>query len=92
MATTLSERPARGDLPGEVCHWADGYHLNIKLYVTMLSSVFDVLEEGKLTEVLSFLLEFVFGHFYLVVCSLYGTVLATNTLWFSTIRVILCKI
>ncbi|XP_078152994.1 plant/protein (DUF810) isoform X1 [Carex rostrata] len=57
VATTLSERPARGDLPGEVCHWADGYHLNIKLYVTMLSSVFDVLEEGKLTEEVEEILE-----------------------------------
>ncbi|KAJ4776201.1 plant/protein (DUF810) [Rhynchospora pubera] len=57
VATTLSERPARGDLPGEVCHWADGYHLNIKLYVAMLSSVFDVLEEGKLTEEVEEILE-----------------------------------
>lgn len=79
MATTLSERPARGDLPGEVCHWADGYHLNIKLYVAMLSSVFDVLEEGKLTEVFSFFLEYVFGQYCLDICSLYGTVVASNT-------------
>lgn len=47
----MAERPARGDLTGEICHWADGYHLNVKLYEQMLSSVFDVLEEGKLLEV-----------------------------------------
>uniref|UniRef100_M0ZN64 Uncharacterized protein n=1 Tax=Solanum tuberosum TaxID=4113 RepID=M0ZN64_SOLTU len=52
IATPLAERPARGDLTGEVCHWADGYHLNVKLYENLLLSVFDVLDEGKLTEVL----------------------------------------
>ncbi|AQK85045.1 hypothetical protein ZEAMMB73_Zm00001d037867 [Zea mays] len=50
VATSLSERPARGDLTGEVCHWADGYHLNVALYEKMLGSVFDILDEGKLTE------------------------------------------
>jgi len=50
IATPLAERPARGDLTGEVCHWVDGYHLNVKLYENLLS-VFDVLDEGKLTEV-----------------------------------------
>jgi hypothetical protein len=79
VATALSERPARGDLPGEVCHWADGYHLNIKLYVAMLSSVFDVLEEGKLAEVFSFSLKFVFAHYCLIICSPYGTVMFSYT-------------
>lgn len=51
IAITLAERPARGDLTGEVCHWADGYHLNVRLYEKLLVSVFDVLDEGKLTEV-----------------------------------------
>lgn len=51
IANPLAERPARGDLTGEVCHWADGYHLNVKLYEKLLLSVFDVLDEGKLTEV-----------------------------------------
>jgi hypothetical protein len=50
---SLSERPARGDLTGEVCHWADGYHLNVALYEKMLGSVFNILDEGKLTEVSS---------------------------------------
>ncbi|KAG0517849.1 hypothetical protein BDA96_09G124700 [Sorghum bicolor] len=50
VATSLSERPARGDLTGEVCHWADGYHLNVALYEKMLGSVFDILDEGKITE------------------------------------------
>lgn len=51
IAIPLAERPARGDLTGEVCHWADGYHLNVKLYEKLLLSVFDMLDEGKLAEV-----------------------------------------
>lgn len=51
ICVSLSERPARGDLTGEVCHWADGYHLNVSLYQKLLVSVFDILDEGKLTEV-----------------------------------------
>ncbi|OVA19124.1 Protein of unknown function DUF810 [Macleaya cordata] len=53
----LVERPARGDLTGEVCHWADGYHLNIWLYEKLLFSVFDMLDEGKLTEEVEEILE-----------------------------------
>jgi hypothetical protein len=57
VATSFSERPARGDLTGEVCHWADGYHLNAALYEKMLGSVFDILDEGKLTEEVEEILE-----------------------------------
>ncbi|KAK9682773.1 hypothetical protein RND81_10G095200 [Saponaria officinalis] len=55
----LAERPVRGDLTGEVCHWADGYHLNVKLYEKLLLSVFDILDEGKLTEEVEEILELV---------------------------------
>ncbi|XP_015570896.2 protein unc-13 homolog [Ricinus communis] len=57
VAVPLAERPARGDLTGEVCHWADGYHLNVKLYEKLLLSVFDILDEGKLTEEVEEILE-----------------------------------
>ncbi|KAH9686349.1 protein unc-13-like [Citrus sinensis] len=57
IAIPLAERPARGDLTGEVCHWADGYHLNVRLYEKLLLSVFDVLDEGKLTEEVEEILE-----------------------------------
>ncbi|KAJ8529343.1 hypothetical protein K7X08_036178 [Anisodus acutangulus] len=57
IAIPLAERPARGDLTGEVSHWADGYHLNVKLYEKLLLSVFDVLDEGKLTEEVEEILE-----------------------------------
>ncbi|KAK9081787.1 hypothetical protein Syun_031233 [Stephania yunnanensis] len=57
IAIPLAERPARGDLTGEICHWADGYHLNVRLYEKLLLSVFDVLDEGKLTEEVEEILE-----------------------------------
>ncbi|WJX93020.1 Protein unc-13, variant 2 [Trifolium repens] len=53
----LAERPARGDLTGEICHWADGYHFNVRLYEKLLLSVFDMLDEGKLTEEVEEILE-----------------------------------
>ncbi|XP_048495641.1 protein unc-13 homolog isoform X1 [Beta vulgaris subsp. vulgaris] len=57
VANSLAERPARGDLTGEVCHWADGYHLNVRLYEKLLLSVFDILDEGRLTEEVEEILE-----------------------------------
>ncbi|KAK2354151.1 protein unc-13 protein [Trifolium repens] len=53
----LAERPARGDLTGEICHWADGYQFNVRLYEKLLLSVFDMLDEGKLTEEVEEILE-----------------------------------
>lgn len=57
IAIPLAERPARGDLTGEISHWADGYHLNVRLYEKLLLSVFDILDEGKLTEEVEEILE-----------------------------------
>ncbi|MED6184987.1 Protein unc-13, variant 2 [Stylosanthes scabra] len=57
IAIPLAERPARGDLTGEICHWADGYHFNVRLYEKLLLSVFDMLDEGKLTEEVEEILE-----------------------------------
>ncbi|KAG7549819.1 Munc13 homology 1 [Arabidopsis thaliana x Arabidopsis arenosa] len=57
VAISLAERPARGDLTGEVCHWADGYHLNVRLYEKLLLCVFDILNDGKLTEEVEEILE-----------------------------------
>ncbi|KAF3791455.1 hypothetical protein EJ110_NYTH08320 [Nymphaea thermarum] len=45
IAPALAERLAGGDLTGDVCHWADGYHLNVKLYEKLLFSVFDTLDK-----------------------------------------------
>lgn len=51
VAIALSERAGRGDHSGEVCHWADGYPVNFRIYEKLLMSVFDVLDEGQLVEV-----------------------------------------
>jgi len=47
----LAERAREGDQMGEFCHWADGYHLNVRLYEMLLCSVFDIMNEGKIMEV-----------------------------------------
>jgi hypothetical protein len=52
VATALAERAGRGDHTGEVCHWVDGYHLNVRVYEKLLMSVFDILDESHLVEVL----------------------------------------
>ncbi|KAI4303966.1 hypothetical protein MLD38_039542 [Melastoma candidum] len=41
---TLSWRSVDGT-PSDTCHWADGYPLNIHLYVALLRSIFDIEEE-----------------------------------------------
>eukprot|EP01018_Ginkgo_biloba_P012594 Gb_03723 [translate_table: standard] len=58
LALQLAERPAtRVGIWGEACHWADGYHLNVQLYEKLLSSVFDMLDEGRLLEEVEEILE-----------------------------------
>ncbi|XP_019449319.1 PREDICTED: uncharacterized protein LOC109352014 isoform X2 [Lupinus angustifolius] len=53
IAIPHAERTARG----EICHWADGYHFNVRLYEKLLLSVFDMSDEGKLTEEVGEILE-----------------------------------
>ncbi|KAF9595042.1 hypothetical protein IFM89_036060 [Coptis chinensis] len=44
IAIPLAERPVRGDLTGEVCHWADGYHLNeVEEILELIKSTWKVL-------------------------------------------------
>ncbi|XP_042503739.1 protein unc-13 homolog [Macadamia integrifolia] len=50
FASKLSSAPVRFGIQGETYNWTGGYHLNLKLYETLLSSVFDILEEGQLIE------------------------------------------
>ncbi|KAG6556604.1 hypothetical protein Mapa_001545 [Marchantia paleacea] len=57
VGLALAERVGRGDHTGDVCHWADGYHLNVRLYAKLLGSVFDVLDEGQLVEEVEEILE-----------------------------------
>ncbi|XP_065030432.1 protein unc-13 homolog isoform X2 [Musa acuminata AAA Group] len=58
-ASELSSMPGKFGIPHETLYWTESYHFNIKLYETLLSSVFDVLEDGQLLqeaeEILAFL-------------------------------------
>ncbi|XP_043689264.1 protein unc-13 homolog isoform X2 [Telopea speciosissima] len=50
FASKLSSAPGKFGIPGETYYWTGGYHLSLKLYETLLSSVFDILEEGQFIE------------------------------------------
>ncbi|BFI23190.1 hypothetical protein MPTK1_Vg00930 [Marchantia polymorpha subsp. ruderalis] len=43
-------RSVSGEHPSPHLHWADDYPLNVSLYLALLSSVFDTLEEGQVIE------------------------------------------
>ena len=71
VAIALAERVGRRDT-GEVCHWADGYHLNVRIYEKLVLSVFHVLDEGQLVEVSNYTLNFLPFHFSFSFELLYG--------------------
>ncbi|KAG6545371.1 hypothetical protein Mapa_013220 [Marchantia paleacea] len=56
-ALAKAGRSVSGEHPSPHLHWADGYPLNVYLYLTLLSSVFDTLEEGQLIEEIDEVLE-----------------------------------
>ena len=41
----------------DVCHWADGYPLNVHLYVALLQSIFDIRDETLVLDEIDELLE-----------------------------------
>ncbi|CAA7015328.1 unnamed protein product [Microthlaspi erraticum] len=43
--------------PTDTCHWADGYPLNIHLYVALLQSIFDIRDETLVLDEIDELLE-----------------------------------
>lgn len=53
---SLSWRSTNGN-PTDVCHWADGYPLNIHLYVALLQSIFDIRDEMLVLDEVDELLE-----------------------------------
>lgn len=53
---SLSWRSSNG-APTDVCHWADGYPLNIILYVALLRSIFDLKDETCVLDEVDELLE-----------------------------------
>ncbi|KAH0889432.1 hypothetical protein HID58_051861 [Brassica napus] len=56
VVVSLSWRSTNGN-PSDVCHWADGYPLNIHLYVALLQSIFDVRDETLVLDEIDELLE-----------------------------------
>ncbi|PKI35107.1 hypothetical protein CRG98_044496 [Punica granatum] len=42
---SLAWRSASGTTPTDACHWADGYPVNVHLYMALLQSVFDIRDE-----------------------------------------------
>lgn len=53
---SLAWRSANGT-PTDVCHWADGYPVNIHLYVALLQSIFDIRDETSVLDEVDELLE-----------------------------------
>ncbi|XP_015691225.2 protein unc-13 homolog [Oryza brachyantha] len=54
----LAWRPTPGSRsPSEACHWADGYPLNVLLYVSLLQAIFDLKEETVVLDEVDELLE-----------------------------------
>ena len=53
---SLAWRGANGN-PTDICHWADGYPLNLHLYVSLLYSIFDLKDETAVLDEVDELLE-----------------------------------
>ncbi|KAH7659533.1 Protein unc-13-like protein [Dioscorea alata] len=51
FASSLSSKPGKFGIPSETYYWTESYHLNLRLYEKLLSSVFDVLDDGQIIEV-----------------------------------------
>ncbi|KAJ0034267.1 hypothetical protein Pint_25132 [Pistacia integerrima] len=55
---SLSWRSPNGT-PTDVCHWADGYPLNVHLYISLLQSIFDTRDETLVLDEVDELLELI---------------------------------
>ncbi|KAL9225166.1 hypothetical protein vseg_001118 [Gypsophila vaccaria] len=53
---SLAWRGANGNAT-DICHWADGYPLNVHLYVALLQSIFDLKEETAVLDEVDELME-----------------------------------
>ncbi|KAI4368426.1 hypothetical protein MLD38_016983 [Melastoma candidum] len=62
---TLSWRSIDGT-PSDTCHWADGYPLNIHLYLALLTSIFDIEEETMVLDEVDDLLELMKKTWYIL--------------------------
>ncbi|KAF7807123.1 protein unc-13-like protein [Senna tora] len=53
---SLSWRTTSG-APTDVCHWADGFPVNIQLYISLLQSIFDIRDETQVLDEVDELLD-----------------------------------
>nr|TKV98303.1 hypothetical protein SEVIR_9G551200v2 [Setaria viridis]TKV98304.1 hypothetical protein SEVIR_9G551200v2 [Setaria viridis]TKV98305.1 hypothetical protein SEVIR_9G551200v2 [Setaria viridis] len=56
LALAWRSAPGTGH-PGEACHWADGYPLNVLLYVSLLQAIFDLKDATVVLDEVDELLE-----------------------------------
>ncbi|KAJ3680132.1 hypothetical protein LUZ60_016410 [Juncus effusus] len=49
-ASKISSMPKKYNLEKETYYWTNNYSFNLRIYAKLLSSIFDVLEEGQLLE------------------------------------------
>lgn len=52
----LSSKPGQFGILGETYYWTACYHLNLRLYIRLLSCVFDILDEAQILEVICYFL------------------------------------
>ncbi|RLN39232.1 hypothetical protein C2845_PM01G02440 [Panicum miliaceum] len=57
LALAWRSAPGAAGPPGEACHWADGYPLNVLLYVSLLQAIFDLKEATVVLDEVDELLE-----------------------------------
>jgi hypothetical protein len=55
----LAWRPSSGTGTTDTCHWADGYPLNVLLYVSLLQTIFDLRESTVVLDEVDELLELI---------------------------------
>ena len=58
LALAWRSAPGAGP-PGEACHWADGYPLNVLLYCSLLQAIFDLRESTVVLDEVDELLELI---------------------------------
>uniref|UniRef100_A0A0D9VPC1 MHD1 domain-containing protein n=1 Tax=Leersia perrieri TaxID=77586 RepID=A0A0D9VPC1_9ORYZ len=56
-STSAAAQGSRHAAAGETCHWADGYPLNVLLYVSLLNAIFDLKDETVVLDEVDELLE-----------------------------------
>ncbi|GJN30241.1 hypothetical protein PR202_gb18531 [Eleusine coracana subsp. coracana] len=57
LALAWRSAPGTTGPPGEACHWADGYPLNVLLYVSLLQAIFDRRDDTVVLDEVDELLE-----------------------------------